>query len=98
MVTTYMSTGGTNLNMYMCQSYSSTDQRWQIEWSSFDDCAFRIRNKATRLCVDSPGMWFLIRNLVLETKVGVFNDFLISYGFSDSCLLTIIALASVHGP
>lgn len=45
---------GTDLVMWNCQRNMKTDQKWEMEWSSFDTCAFRIKNKASGHCVD-PG-------------------------------------------
>jgi len=45
----------TNLNMWTCQYNMGTDQKWEVEWSKFDDCAFRLKNKDTHMCIDAPG-------------------------------------------
>merc|ERR1719318_2316601 len=45
----------TNLNMWTCQFDMNTDQKWEVQWSSFDDCAFRLKNMDTYQCIDAPG-------------------------------------------
>ncbi|KAL5253738.1 hypothetical protein ACHWQZ_G013495 [Mnemiopsis leidyi] len=45
----------TNLNMWTCQFNMGTDQKWEVQWSTFDSCAFRLKNKDTHMCIDAPG-------------------------------------------
>lgn len=60
----------TNLNMWTCQFNMGTDQRWEVEWSKFDDCAFRLHNRDTHMCMDAPGLLVYLSdfNLVLYIR------------------------------
>ena len=51
-----LTSANTNLNMWTCQYNMGTDQKWEVEWSKFDDCAFRLKNKDTHMCIDAPGI------------------------------------------
>ena len=52
---TQLSAADTNLNMWTCQFNMGTDQKWEVQWSTFDSCAFRLKNKDTHMCIDAPG-------------------------------------------